>query len=248
MKILKSYWPHIAGALALLLSYIQPELLQYVGFQKLNSPHATLWGIVAAVLVAYHVTPPGAVTQLPGKWQGSGPKIMIAFFLLLFWPVALSAQNLPSGYPFAVSGTYSSSSGNATNNGMQNTIELSLTNHAPRGWAARLDMFGLNNPSGATLQLASGQYKVQASRLFKSGAPIWTAIDLGFHAGFGALKSSAGAMAFAAGTGASADYNVTPFFFVRVLDLTYAYSRGLGNGGVILGNYESAAVGIGFKF
>jgi hypothetical protein len=143
---------------------------------------------------------------------------------------------------------YSSSSGNATNNGMQNTIELSLTNHAPRGWAARLDMFGLNNPSGATLQIASGQYKVQASRLFKSVAPIWTAVDLGFHAGFGALKSSAGAMAFAAGAGASADYNITPFFFLRVLDFTYAYSRGFGNNGVILGNYESSAAGIGFKF
>jgi hypothetical protein len=208
---------------------------------------ALLMVLVAASHLLSDVT--GApVTQLPGKWQGAGPKIVIAFFLLLFWPLALSAQNPPSGYPFAVSGTYSSSSGNATNNGMQNTIELSLTNHAPRGWAARLDMFGLNNPSGATLQLASGQYKVQASRLFKSGAPIWTAVDLGFHAGFGALKSSAGAMAFAVGAGASADYNVTPFFFVRVLDLTYAYSRGLGNNGVILGNFESAAVGIGFKF
>jgi hypothetical protein len=172
-------------------------------------------------------------------------KLFGIFFALCFLAIGAQAQTAPSGYQFAVSGSYSASSGNATNNGMQNTIEYALTPHNPRGWGVRLDTFGLNNPSSTTLQLAEGQYKVQGSKLSKA---IPNGIDLGLHAGFGCVKAPGGGMGFAAGVGLSADYNITKFMFVRVLDVTYAYSRGLANNNAVLGNYVSAAAGIGFKF
>jgi hypothetical protein len=171
---------------------------------------------------------------------------MLVFLAVCFLAIGASAQTTPpSGYQFAVSGTYSASSGNATNNGMQNTVEYSLTPHNPRGWGVRLDTFGLNNPASTTVQLAEGQFKVQGSKLSKA---IPNGIDLGLHAGLGCVKSPAGAMGFAAGLGLSTDYNVSKIFFVRVLDVTYAYSRGLANNRAVLGNYVSAAAGFGFKF
>ena len=175
-------------------------------------------------------------------------KLFAIFFAICFSASLAFAQTPPAtppGYQFAVSGSYAASNSNATNNGMANTIEYSLTPHNPRGWGVRLDTFGLNNPSSTTLQLAEGQFKVQGSKLSKA---IPAGIDLGLHAGLGSVKSPAGAMAFAVGLGLSADYNVSKMFFIRVLDVTYAYSRGLANNGQVLGNYVSAAAGIGFKF
>jgi hypothetical protein len=234
------YLATILAAVTAAVVAVMPQL------QVLLSHHPSALLIIVALshLLSDTVTAPSG----PPITQSGATKIIIGLvFLSCFAAAPLKAQTTPAGYPFAVSGMYSSSSGNATNNGMQNTIELSVTPRAPRGWAARLDMFGLNNPQGATLQIGSGQYKFQASKWF-GNAPLWQSVDLAFHAGFGAMKSNAGAMAFAAGAGASADYNVNKNFFVRVLDFTYAYSRGLGNNGIALGNYTSAAAGIGFKF
>ena len=169
---------------------------------------------------------------------------LFKIFLAVCFCGGIAQAQTPSGYQFAVSGSYASSSGNATNNGMQNTIEWNMAGR----WGARIDMFNLNNPSATTLSLAQGQYKVPMNRLFKTADPTVSKLTLGTHFGLGVLKSPSGAANFAAGAGVSADYNISSLLFVRVFDLTYAYSRGLGNNGIVVGNYVSAGAGFGFHF
>jgi hypothetical protein len=220
-------------------------------FQNWHGIKGILWIVGSAVAAreAAILVPKVLKWSTTSDITGGVMKSIIVLALLLGSALSLTAQTAPPttppGYQFAVSGSYAASNGNATNNGMQNSIEYSLTPHNPRGWGVRLDTFGLNNPASTTLQLAEGQFKVQGSKLSKA---IPNGIDLDLHAGLGCVKSPTGAMSFAAGLGMSADYNVSKFFFVRVLDVTYAYSRGLANNGAVLGNYVSAAAGIGFKF
>lgn len=171
---------------------------------------------------------------------------LLCMWVLIFLLVAVQpshAQTAPSGQQFAVSGSYASSSGNNTNNGMQNTVEWNMAGR----WGARIDMFGLNRPAGATWSLAQGQYKIPGDRLFKTADPTFQKLTFGLHAGLGVFKSPSGAASFAVGAGVSVDYSVTNILFVRVLDVTDGYSRGVGNIGPV-GNYVDAGVGFGFRF
>jgi hypothetical protein len=152
---------------------------------------------------------------------------------------------LESGEPFSISGSYGASSGNAVNNGVQATMEFRMTQH----WGARIDTFNLSNPSNTVLSLAEAQWKESLAHLIKPTSFInTTPILIGVHAGPGVLKSPDGGASFAVGAGVSVDYVVTSIFHVRILDFTYAYSRGLGNAGIPLGNYPSVGTGVGFDF
>lgn len=178
--------------------------------------------------------------------------VPLAFFLGLCAVVA-QAQTAPpdpfasleNGYPITISGNYSASSGNATNNGVQTTLEYRLAKHVD----ARVDQFGLNKPSATMLSLAEVQVKYSLAHIVKPTANFNSKpILLSFHAGPGAVKSPSGAMNFAIGAGVSIDYAVSKVMHVRVLDYTYAYSRGIGNAGISLGNYSSVGTGLGFSF
>ena len=177
------------------------------------------------------------------KKLGKGIGFLLLFVLVVLFSVLASHAQTPAGSQFSVSGSYASSSGNNTNNGMQNTVEWNLSGR----WGARLDLFGLNKPAGTTWQLAEGQYKIPGDRLFKTTDPTFAKILVGLHAGLGALKSPNGAMNFAAGAGASVDYNVTSMLFVRVFDMTVGYSRGIGLIGPV-GTNVNVGAGVGINF
>lgn len=169
--------------------------------------------------------------------------------VLLLAVVTLGAQTTPptqpSGAPFTITGAYAASSGNTINNGIQSTFEYAVHGR----WSIRIDDIALANPSGTLINLGGGQWKIPANAIFgKNTPPAFANVFIGFHAGLGAVKAPGGSVSFGLGGGASVDYKVNSFFFVRVLDVTDVYSRGLVPKNQILGNYNNVNVGAGIGF
>lgn len=187
-------------------------------------------------------------------------KLFGIFLALCFSVVIAQAQTpaQPSGEPFTVTGSFAASTSNTIKNGMQSTFEYSLHGR----WSVRIDDIGLTNPSGTLINLGEGQWKIPARAIFGKSSPAsFSNILIGLHAGLGAVKSANvkstnggasksanGGMSFAVGAGLSADYQVSPFFFIRVVDVTDVYSRGLVPENQVFGNYNNVNVGAGIGF
>jgi hypothetical protein len=151
----------------------------------------------------------------------------------------------PSGYPFTVTGNFSASTSNTIKNGMQSTFEYAVHGR----WSLRVDDIGLTAPSGTLINLGEGQWKIPANAIFGKSSPAsFSNILIGIHAGLGAVKNAAGGVAFGAGVGMSADYKVSSFFFIRVVDITDVYSRGLVPPNQLFGNYNNVNIGAGIGF
>jgi hypothetical protein len=175
--------------------------------------------------------------------------------LLLCALPAFAQTSQPSGEPFAITGALASSSSNALTNGVQSTFEYTVkprTDDMLAGWSLRVD--DITTTAGQSINLGEAQWKIPASdALGKSfaSASAFKNVLIGIHGGLGAVKAAGtGSASFAVGAGLTVDYQVTNVFFVRVVDLTDVYSRGLNPANQVFGNYNNLNVGsgIGFSF
>lgn len=173
-----------------------------------------------------------------------------------FLAASAHAQTAPATPPdllegaqsFAVTGNFAASSGNATNNGASASMEFRFSTHV----YGRVDQFGLSNPSGTMLSFAELQGKWAFSHLIKPNQYFDTnPILISAHAGPGILKSPSGAVAFAGAIGVSVDYvlpGMSGKMFLRPIDVTVAYSRGLANNFAVLGTWTAVQTGLGLRF
>lgn len=161
-------------------------------------------------------------------------------------PSVVNVQDLlDGGYSFAMYGGFSATSGATTKNGPTLGFEKQIKKHA----YVRLDQWGVNDLAGSTLSFMQAQAKYSLAHLIKptvffNSKPILLSV----HAGPGILKSPAGAVHFAAAAGVSVDYSTGKGTFIRMIEFTHAYSRGLANNGLNLGNYNSITTGFGWQF
>ena len=172
---------------------------------------------------------------------------LLIILLLTLSSTRLKAQTPapPTGEPFTITGSYAASLGNSIQNGMQSTFEYNVVGR----WSIRIDEIGITNPSGTLVNLAEGQWKIPADRVFGKSSPAsFSKILIGLHGGLGAVKNSSGGVSFAASFGGSVDYQLSSFFFVRVADITDVYSRGLVPNNQQFGNYNNVNIGAGIGF
>lgn len=155
------------------------------------------------------------------------------------------APSQPSGYPFTVTGNFAASTSNTVSNGVQSTFEYQLS--PSHRWQVRVDE--ITDLKGNLISLGEGQFKIPFGHIVKTAPQPLSNVLFGIHAGLGAVKDKTGGVSFAVGTGLTVDYPISSFFFIRVFELTGAYSRGLG-GQELFGNYNNLNVGsgIGFNF
>jgi len=217
-------------------------------FHNWHGIKGVLWTIGSAVAAreAAILVPKVLKWSTTNDVNGGIMKSIIVLALLFGSALSLTAQTPPpTGAPFTVTGAYAASSGNTINNGIQSTFE-----YAVRGrWSIRIDDIMLANPSGTLINLGGGQWKIPANAIFGHNSPSsFSKILVGLHAGLGAVKAPGGGVSFGLGGGGSVDYQMSSIFFVRVLDVTDVYSRGLVPHNQILGNYNSVAIGAGVGF
>lgn len=171
--------------------------------------------------------------------------VLSLFCIAPAWCQTAPAPSQPSGYPFTITGNFAASTGNTVSNGIQSTFEYQLS--PSQRWQLRVDE--ITDLKGNLISLGDGQFRIPFGRIIKSAPAPLSAVLMGVHAGLGAVKDTGGAVSFALDAGLTVDYPVSSFFFIRVIEFTDVYSRGLG-GQQLFGNYNhgSVASGIGWNF
>lgn len=148
-------------------------------------------------------------------------------------------------YHVSISGSFSSTSGNATNNGTLTTVQYRVARH----WSARCDAYFLANPSSTVGTFCGPQFEEGLRHIIPSNQYINTARLLIFaNVKLGSVKGMDGVGHFGGGIGAGVDIPVNKTLHLRVLDVSWLDSSALGRYGKIIGNQAAISAGIGLNF
>lgn len=163
-------------------------------------------------------------------------------------PPVTPPDPLETGWNVSVNGGFSSVSNAGTNNGFFFSSELRVAQH----WAARADVFVLNDPA-VTVTLVKPEYRLSANHIFKNTSGNYAAVNalelfVNFGAGSARFTDPAkGTQSkFAYGGGGGFDYKLSDKITVRPLDVSWLKSSLTGQR--VIGNHLQFEAGLGLRF
>lgn len=175
---------------------------------------------------------------------------LLQLFLILGLAVGLRAQTAPApadvlenAWHVNITGGYSLTAGNGTNNGFATSLAVRVAQH----WNARADIFTIASPA-TIVTLVGPEYRFSLAHVLASSQFINTQNFAPFlNVKMGDAKSP-GASKFAYAIGGGIDYVVNSTLTLRPLDVTYIRASIFQSGGIVVGNHVQLASSIGLTF